>query len=107
GWVQVDTDVPCIVRSNRAITGRIDPDTAGPHDAVSRTLFVPADRPVEAGDRITLTAPRGTGLEAGQLFVVSSVDQNSLAPCLKASIAIEETAVETWPVTIERWSDAA
>jgi len=106
GWTTIASEVPLIVESNRASSGRIDPALATANDDNTRTLTLPHGTDLRNGDRLTITAPRGTGILPGQVFTIGTVDGNSMAPALRAVAAIEENAVEQYVVTIERWSDA-
>jgi hypothetical protein len=106
-WETIAVAVPIIVETRRADSGRIDPTAATANDAHHREITLPHDIPLRSGDRLTVTAPQGTGIEPVQILTVSAVDMHSLAPALSGTATIEANAVETHLVTIERWDDAA
>ena len=106
-WTVVASDVPVMIETRSTSADRIDPATASPDDANRRDLTLRHDAVLQLGDRIQVTAPKGTGIGAGQVLTVSSIDMRSLAPALSARAMIEETAVERYAVKIERWDDAS
>lgn len=106
-WTMVRSDVPIIVEAPGGIgqANPIDPRAAGEHDAVVRKITVSKATDIARGDRITIHAPRGTGVIPGQVMTVSSIDLDSMAPCTTGLASIEEVAVERYNITIERWND--
>lgn len=106
-WEPVAVKVPLLVETRRADSGRIDPTAATANDAHHREITLPHDADCQPGDRLTVTAPQGTGLAPLQVLTVSVLDMHSLAPGLSGTATIEANAVETHLVTIERWDDAA
>lgn len=108
-WTQIVSDVPIIVEapSGTGRGGAIDPRAAGEHDAVVRKITVSKATNIMRGDRIIVTAPRGTGATPGQVLTVSTIDLDSMAPCTTGLVMIEEVAVERYTITIERWDDIA
>ncbi len=105
-WEVVATDVPAIIESSRTLQP-VDPTIATKDDSVTRKITVMPAAGILPADRILVTAPRGTGVIPGQVLTIASVDLNSMAPCTTGSAVVEQVAVESYPVTIERWSDAA
>jgi hypothetical protein len=106
-WQTIATDVPVLVETRRSAAGRIDSQTATADDTHHRELTLPHDTDLRAGDRLTVTAPQGTGIDPDQVLTISAVDMHSLAPALAATGTIEENAVEPYPVIIERWDETA
>jgi hypothetical protein len=106
-WEPVAVKVPLLVETRRAAAGQIDPAVATADEANRRELTLPHDTDLRPGDRLTATAPRGTGISPLQVLTVSAIAMHSLAPGLGATATIEENAVEQYAVTIERWDDAA
>lgn len=105
GW-STTSDVPIIVEAASAPSAHIDPLAASATDHNTRKLTVSRATDLRRGDRVTVTAPRGTGIDPGIVMTVTTVNMESLAPCKTAIAAIEEVAVEQYSVTIERWDDS-
>lgn len=104
GW-SADSDVPIIVEAANAPSAHIDPRAASPDDANTRKITVTRDTDLRKGDRVTVAAPRGSGIDPGIVMTVTTVNMESLAPCKTAIAAVEEVAVEEYNVTIERWDN--
>lgn len=106
-WETIVSNVPIIIEAPGGTggTGNIDPRSAGEHDSVSRKITVSKNIGLMRGDRLTVSAPRGTGVTPGQVLTVSEIHLDSMAPCTTGIAAIEEVAVERYAVTFERWED--
>jgi hypothetical protein len=104
-WQTIAADVPVLTETRRSSAGRIDLQTATADDTHHRELTLPHDTDLRAGDRLTVTAPQGTGIDPDQVLTISAVDMHSLAPALNATGTIEENAVEPHLITIERWDE--
>lgn len=101
-WTVVAADVPLISES-RSRQADIDPMRASPDEAQFTHLSLPFGTDIRPGDRVVLTLPDG---RAPGTLTVASVEHNSLDVATQADAAIEQSAVETYRVTIERWEDA-
>jgi hypothetical protein len=101
-WKIVATDVPVMIEANQVQGAAIDPKSATPDQWDALRLRWPFDTDLERGDRVTVTAPNGSPLE---MLVISAIAHTSLDAMLSSTGVVEGTAVESYPVTIERWSE--
>ena len=102
-WKIVATEVPVMVEANQVQGAAIDPKSATPDQWDALRLRWSFDTDLERGDRVTVTAPNGS---APEMLMISAIAHTSLDAMLSSTGVVEGTAVESYPVTIERWSEA-
>lgn len=100
-WETVDTDAPVMVEAEAG-------GASVPIDALEATrdgeqfyrLSFRAGYDVRPGDRVTADS-------TAAVLTVATVAETSLDVYRQATALTERTALETWPLTFERWSEAA
>lgn len=101
-WTVVAPDVPVMIQTRPAATS-VDPYGATSDTAQQSQLSFPYGTDIETGDRLRLRAPEGS---APETMIVAARAYNSMDVSTDVIGAVEETAVETYTVTIERWEEA-
>ena len=101
-WATLASDVPVMIEP-RAGIGTIDPYSATSDSGQAPQLRFPWGTDLALGDRVELTATEGV---VPGMVTISALDYDSLSVAIGASGTVEETAVETYTVTIERYSAA-
>lgn len=101
-WEAVAADVPVMVTMGQPGPAAIDPQMATSDQSQSPRLSFPHGTDVQIGDRVELTATEGS---VPTILTVSAEAYSSLNVTRDVTASVEETAVETYIVTIQRFSD--
>lgn len=102
-WSTVYEDAPVLLEpANRGSVPGIDPFDGGEGGEAHIRLGFAWGSDIRAGDRITLDAPQGTIVGP---VIVSEVRSSGLDVFVSAVAILEQTATETYHVTIQRWDE--